>query len=107
MGLQETLDGLMPSASNETKSKTAIVVTHHLQDLRRASHILYLEDGKIVEQGTFDALVENGGVFANQVAAGLGSNDEQKASSFQSTHKELNEKSTSGKQSRSIVSCLG
>ena len=44
-------------------------MTHHLSDLRLADEIVYLDEGRIVERGTFDALVRAGGAFAKQVEA--------------------------------------
>merc|ERR1719265_2854828 len=45
--LQQTLDVL-------SKEATTIRITHHLEDLRSADTILYLDGGRIVENGTFD-----------------------------------------------------
>ena len=60
--LQQTLDELSSNA-------TTLLVTHHLNDLQHAHHIIYLEQGKIAERGTFAELVQADGVFAKQVAA--------------------------------------
>jgi len=49
---------------------TTICITHHLHELRKASEIFYLQDGKIVESGTFEELVaRNDGIFAAQIRA--------------------------------------
>ena len=45
------------------------MITHHLEDLKHAHVILYLDSGKIVERGTFDDLLASGGKFAEQVEA--------------------------------------
>jgi len=44
------------------KSKTRILVTHHLQFLQLADYIIYMEEGRILEQGTYNDVVnlENG-----------------------------------------------
>lgn len=60
--LQQTLDVL-------SKEATTICITHHLEDLRSADTILYLDGGRIVENGTFDKLLEQGGEFFKQVEA--------------------------------------
>ena len=60
--LQVTLDKLSTNA-------TSICITHHLEDLRAAHHIIYLDSGKIVERGTYEELMAADGVFATQVAA--------------------------------------
>ena len=63
--LQKTLDELSCNA-------TTICITHHLEDLKKAHQILYLDQGKIVERGTFDALMEAKGEFFTQVNARKG-----------------------------------
>lgn len=60
--LQLTLDKLASHA-------TTITVTHHLEDLRKADQILYLENGKITERGTYEELCGAGGVFYRQIQA--------------------------------------
>ncbi|KZW02976.1 multidrug resistance-associated ABC transporter [Exidia glandulosa HHB12029] len=47
--------------------KTRILVTHQLYVLPYVDEVIYLEDGKVVEQGTYQELVNNGGHFAKLV----------------------------------------
>ena len=47
------------------KQKTAIVVAHRLSTIKQADIILALNDGKIIEYGTHDALLKNKGFYAN------------------------------------------
>ena len=44
--------------------RTTFVIAHRLSTVRRADVILVLDDGRIVEQGTFAELVARGGPFA-------------------------------------------
>jgi len=60
--LQSTLNSLSDNA-------TSIMITHHLEDLKNATQILYLDQGKIVESGTFDKLLKKKGIFYKQVEA--------------------------------------
>src|SRR5207253_541897 len=53
----EALDRLM-------EKKTAIVIAHRLSTVRRADVIFVVEDGKIVESGSHDQLVQTGGLYA-------------------------------------------
>jgi ATP-binding cassette, subfamily B, bacterial len=59
----EALDRLM-------KNKTAIVIAHHLGTIRHADIIFVLQDARLVEQGTHEALMAKGGVYTalNQAA---------------------------------------
>ena len=72
MVLDEATSAL--DAGTETRLQTAIeeamlgrttfVIAHRLATVRNADRILVLDAGRIVEEGTFDALVAKGGVFA-------------------------------------------
>ena len=47
---------------------TRIVVAHRLSTIRNCNRILVLDGGCIVEDGTYDELVAQGGAFAELVA---------------------------------------
>ena len=42
---------------------TRIVIAHRLSTIKNCDRILYLEQGEIVEEGTYDELVEKKGKF--------------------------------------------
>ena len=46
---------------------TRIVIAHRLSTIRTCDRIIMLDDGRIVEQGTYDELVARGGAFAELV----------------------------------------
>lgn len=43
--------------------RTAVVIAHRLSTVRNADQIVVLEEGKIIEQGSHDALVRNKGAY--------------------------------------------
>ncbi len=47
---------------------TRIVIAHRLSTIRHCDRILVLEKGKIVEDGTYDELIERNGMFADLVS---------------------------------------
>ncbi|MFF1920246.1 ATP-binding cassette domain-containing protein [Streptomyces sp. NPDC058221] len=48
--------------------RMTIVVTHQLENTRLADRVLVMEDGLVIEHGTYDDLVDGGGLFAELVA---------------------------------------
>ena len=56
--IQEALDRLM-------KGKTSFVIAHRLSTILKADMIVVMDEGKIVETGTHEQLVETGGMYAD------------------------------------------
>lgn len=56
--VQEAFDNLM-------KGRTSFVVAHRLSTIRNASLILVMKDGKIIEQGTHEELLKEGGFYSH------------------------------------------
>lgn len=55
--VQEALDRLM-------EGRTSIVIAHRLATIRDADRILVLDGGKLIDEGTHDALIAKGGRYA-------------------------------------------
>lgn len=50
-----------------THNKTIIMIAHRLKTVKKADQIIVLSDGKIVQQGTHDKLINEEGIYANFV----------------------------------------
>ncbi len=61
------------------EGRTTFVIAHRLSTVRRADVILALENGRIVEQGTFAELVARGGYFARLHATQFGGGERDRA----------------------------
>jgi len=57
--VSEALDGL---------KCTRIVIAHRLSTIRNCDRILVMDRGRIIEDGTYDQLIEKNGAFADLVA---------------------------------------
>jgi ATP-binding cassette, subfamily C, bacterial CydD len=48
-------------------NRTVLVIAHRYNTIARADHVAVLDEGRIVEAGTPDALVLSGGIYANML----------------------------------------
>jgi ATP-binding cassette subfamily B protein len=64
--IQKNLDGIMAG-------RTAFVIAQRLSTVRNADQIVVLDDGRIVETGTHDGLMERRGLYHYLNAGGAGS----------------------------------
>jgi ATP-binding cassette subfamily B protein len=69
MLIQRSLDEL-------TENRTTFAIAHRLSTIKDAAQIVVLEDGRIVEHGGHDALLERGGLYAHLWGVQAGEIDE-------------------------------
>ena len=63
--LDNTTEILIQEALNElAKGRTTIVVAHRLSTIKNATRIMVVNEGKIIESGTHEELLETNGVYA-------------------------------------------
>ena len=55
--IQKAFDEMM-------RGKTSFIVAHRLSTIKEADRILVMRDGRIVEQGNHQSLLEKGGFYA-------------------------------------------
>ena len=58
--VQDALDKMM-------ENRTSLVIAHRLSTIQKADHIVVMERGEIVEQGTHDELMAHNGTYKKLV----------------------------------------
>jgi len=56
--VQQALEGAM-------KNRTTLVIAHRLSTVKKADRIIVLEHGRIIETGTHNSLIEQGGLYSH------------------------------------------
>lgn len=60
----ETEAALLESLDRLMAGRTTFVIAHRLSTIRRATRIVVLEEGRLVEEGTHDELLRRGGAYS-------------------------------------------
>jgi len=69
----ETEAALQRSISKISSDRTAIIIAHRLSTIRNAERIIVLDNGKIIEDGNHEQLVDKRGTYARMWAVQTGS----------------------------------
>lgn len=59
-----TEDAIQKELMTLSSGRTTVVIAHRLSTIQRADHILVMEAGQVVEEGTHHDLLEKGGIYA-------------------------------------------
>ena len=59
----ETEEKILKNLNKITKGKTSIIVSHRVSSAKNADKIIVLDDGKIVQEGTHDTLIDVDGYY--------------------------------------------
>ena len=59
----ETEEVILQNLKEATKGKTTIIISHRASSVKNADQIIVLEEGKIIEEGTHNQLIEKAGYY--------------------------------------------
>jgi len=74
----ETEDRIMEGLQRLMEDRTAFIIAHRLSTVRQADIIVVLQEGEIVEQGTFAELIRGQGPFASLYRTQFGLYEEER-----------------------------
>lgn len=60
----ESEEAVRRAIGNAASGRTTLVIAHRLSTVRQADRIIVMDQGRVVEQGTHDALMAEGGLYA-------------------------------------------
>ena len=63
----DTEEKILSSLKDERIDRTTIIIAHRISTIKHADHIIFLDEGKIVEEGTHDELIALNGQY-NSIA---------------------------------------
>jgi ATP-binding cassette subfamily B protein len=64
------------------RTRTSLIIAHRIATVKDADHVVVMDKGHIVEEGTHDTLIAQGGMYARMVERELKSEDYQRLIEF-------------------------
>lgn len=97
-------EGVVQAALDKAaQGRTTIVIAHRLSTIRDADNIVVMQQGRIVEQGTHNSLLEKNGAYSSLVQAQkIAAENEKLEGEEEEEHTPLNEKDRNLLQSESV-----
>ena len=60
----KTEDNILGNLKRIMKDRTSVIISHRVSSVKLADHILVFDDGKIVEEGSHDDLMQKNDIYA-------------------------------------------
>ena len=68
---------LMASIKENYPDHTILIAAHRVSSISDCDEILYMQDGEIIERGTYDELIQRNGTFAEICRMQMAENDDE------------------------------
>lgn len=59
----DTEEKILNNLNKQRAGKTNIIIAHRISTIQRADHIIVIDEGKLIEQGTHEQLIANNGLY--------------------------------------------
>ena len=59
-----TEEAILKELREVMSQRTTILIAHRISTVRDADHIIVMDEGRIIEQGDHDSLVDQDGIYA-------------------------------------------
>lgn len=59
----KTENAILQNMQRIMKDRTSIIISHRVSSAKLADYIIFLDEGKIIEQGTHQELLEKNGLY--------------------------------------------
>jgi ATP-binding cassette subfamily B protein len=63
----ETEEAILQSIRQQADSTAVLMISHRISSIRGADHVVVLDGGEMIEEGSPERLVESGGAYARMV----------------------------------------
>lgn len=67
----QTEEAVLSSLTSLMKNRTTIMISHRISTVKHADHIIIVDEGRIVDEGTHDELVERDGIYSRMYSRQL------------------------------------
>lgn len=61
----KTEDRLLKALKCQTQNRTTLIIAHRISTVRHADNIIVIDEGKVVESGIHETLIDLGGIYAD------------------------------------------
>ncbi len=61
----KTEDRLLEALKGQTQNRTTLIIAHRISTVRHADNIIVIDEGKVVESGIHETLIDLGGIYAD------------------------------------------